>query len=148
MNNRSRNNYSTGCKKGDVYAITLKITIDVFKVYTTFEDEISRRVISIEEKEATNDILITILIIDLDTRRRRFFTALRSIDRSIHRRIQRSIDTGAFRPPVNIWIGRTYIGAEGGEACARGVFERNAVIIQRWRDTLAWPRAEAWAYGH
>lgn len=32
------------------------------------------------------------------------------------------------------------------------VFERNAVIIQRWRDTLAWPRAyrhaEAWAYGH
>ena len=33
------------------------------------------------------------------------------------------------------------------------VFERNAVIIQRWRDTLAWPRAltrhaEAWAYSH
>lgn len=83
MNNHSRNNYSTGYKKGDVYTITLKITIDVFKVYTTFENEISRRVISIEEKEATNDILITILIIDLDTRRRRFFTALRSIDRSI-----------------------------------------------------------------
>lgn len=59
------------------------------------------------------------LRIDLDTRlEEEPFFHFFSIDDPSPLRIQRSIDTGAFRPPVNIWIGR--VSAQKEAKRARG----------------------------
>lgn len=103
MNDRT----TTGCKKG--MSTPLRKWQSTFSKYIhNLEDRLRRR----ERTNQRHDYRI-----DLDTRRRRLFTALRSIDPS-PLRIQRSIDTGAFRPPVNIWIGR--ISAQKEAKRARG----------------------------
>lgn len=84
----------------DVYTFT-KMTIDIFKIYTQLGGSSpSKR----KDQPTTR----------LSYRSRH---SAEKIDPS-PLRIQRSIDTGAFRPPVNIWIGR--ISAQKEAKRARG----------------------------